>query len=342
MAGRPTFMKFALCGVRGLDFSGSGGWSGVPLPFALDEELALEDVSGAFRQGAFELMRERYGSAVVDQFEFLRFALVYRYPGPPGSVEAPLWRVAKAAACLRLIRPTRVGVTEVSGDVTDGGQLDPTHFAALPRHDVPRNQRLFDVRLEDAERLRVLWPRFLEAMGGEYWKFRMGVEFHERAHFHGGDWKIRLFLLAAALDAIFDPGGPATRVVRERIRCFLGSDTSVYPAGDLWRFDRAGDEDPGLTVGGVLEDLQCLRNCVAHGKRVPERFFETGRLSFGEEIPMCDVLTEAASFIVRSSLIRILSDNLLDHFRDAHTANSYFALHGTPLAHSPGSGERRR
>jgi hypothetical protein len=39
------------------------------------------------------------------------------------------------------------------------------------------------------------------------------------------------------------------------------------------------------------------------------------------------VLTEAQSFIIRKSLLKILSDQLLDHFADAQAAQSYFAAH---------------
>lgn len=84
-----------------------------------------------------------------------------------------------------------------------------------------------------------------------------------------------------------------------------------------------------LTLADVLDDLYELRNFVAHGDKVPDAFFQTyPRVGINGGVCKLDVLSEAVSFIIRSSLLKILRDGLLDHFVDAGPAENFFGAQG--------------
>jgi hypothetical protein len=68
-----------------------------------------------------------------------------------------------------------------------------------------------------------------------------------------------------------------------------------------------------------------MRNFMAHGDKIPGSFFTTDlRTGFNGPVQKREVLLEAASFIVRASLLKILRHGLLDHFADAGPAEAYF------------------
>ena len=47
--------------------------------------------------------------------------------------------------------------------------------------------------------------------------------------------------------------------------------TSIYDAGDIPAYIQP---QPNITVERVVEELYTLRNCIAHGDKVPNEFFE--------------------------------------------------------------------
>ncbi len=60
--------------------------------------------------------------------------------------------------------------------------------------------------------------------------------------------------------------------------------------------------------------------------KIPDRYFtDTLRDGFAGRVTLRDVLFEAASFIIRSSLLKILRDGLLENFADAAPAEAYFS-----------------
>jgi hypothetical protein len=212
------------------------------------------------------------------------------------------------------------------------GSFDVTGFD-LPNlwmHEVPEAQKLSSLRSRDCEELRRHASDFLRAMGGELWKFRMAVQFHELGFFqsHPEEWKARLLLWASAIESIYTSNSrdhQGTAIATERIKWFLGENTSIYGPGDLSEFEQA----PHLTVGQMVNALYNVRNFVAHGDRIPDLYF-SNRLRDGMNGAgkFMDVLFEAQSFIVRTTLLRILRDGLLDHFADAKTSEAYFDANG--------------
>lgn len=237
--------------------------------------------------------------------------------------------VYNMAACLRLIRPTRQSAQLMQGAVRDDGTFDVQRFDhPLEFHEVPEVQKFFALRNCDAEELRSKAPEFLRAMGGKVSKFRMSVQFYELGHFQPWQWKARYILWCCAIESIFTSHNQehqGSLVAKERIKWFLGKSTSIYRPGDISNLL----PQPGITVGEVLDDLYKLRNFIAHGDRVPDRFFsEIRRQTFGNNVAAFETLLEAASFVVRSSLLKILDDGLLNQFEDAAAAEAYFGKAG--------------
>ena len=82
-------------------------------------------------------------------------------------------------------------------------------------------------------------------------------------------------------------------------------------------------------VGNVVDDLYEVRNCIAHGERIPDRFFKiVPRGYLGEDGNILTVLHDGLSFIVRASLVRIIKEDLLQHFADGPASEKYFGAAG--------------
>jgi hypothetical protein len=114
-------------------------------------------------------------------------------------------------------------------------------------------------------------------------------------------------------------------VAKERVKELLGATTLIYPPGELSQYE----PDPQLTVGGVIDEIYCLRNHIAYGDKVPVCYSQTpGRHGLNGPIYKLETLSEAISSIVRQSLLAILRKNLLGHFQDAVTSESYFSSLG--------------
>ena len=110
---------------------------------------------------------------------------------------------------------------------------------------------------------------------------------------------------------------------------FLGAETSIYDPGDVPKLL----SQPKIAVKDVVDRLYKVRNFIAHGDKIPDQFFEEKlRQGFNEELNVLDVLTEAASFIIRRSLLKILRRGLLAHFADAAAADAYFGNAGLTLS----------
>jgi hypothetical protein len=215
------------------------------------------------------------------------------------------------------------------GRIRDNGKLDVLGFDhPVNLMETPENQKLFSTRNEDADDLRVYAPEFLRAMCGLFWKFRMAIQFHELGHWQQWSPKGRYLLWASAIEAIYTSHGgehKGSLVAKERIKWLLGENTSIYPAGEL--SDLLAD--PNVTVGAIADDLYEVRNFIAHGDRIPDWVFQdTLRDGFNGRVTVFQVLFEAQSFIIRKSLLKILRDNLLNHFADAAPAEAYFGGNG--------------
>lgn len=331
--------NFTLYAVHGL----GQAWDEDPfdmkrLPFDLGQGVTIEDVSSLLQKtDAFsEHVTTQMGTRAVESLKAIRYALVHRYERVPIVVEGQVvgesgqnvdsaFLVRNVAACLRLIRPMRQDAAAMYGQIRENGSFD-IHGFDHPFNvlETPQNQKHFLLRTRDAEELKVLLPEFLRAMGGEFWKFRMAVQFHELGHFQHRDKKARYLLWSSAIESVYtshDWEHQGGLVAKERIKWFLGENTTLYPKGELLSFDK----DPNLTVGKIVDDLYSMRNFLAHGDKLGDQFLkDTLRDGINGKVIVQEVLFEAQSSIIRTSLLKILRDGLLDHFADAARSQGYF------------------
>lgn len=312
------------------------------LPIDLVEGARIEDVSPLISSDEFEVFKRELGVRAIEKLEKMKYAIIHRFPdsaienGEFVSEVDLLHRsqniVAEMETCLRIIRPTNQHTQMCWGRVNNNGGLygfgfqNPLEFTASPA-----NQIFFKIRTIDLNDLVVCAPLFRAAMHGPYWKFRMAVQMHEAGHFQNTDWKARYFLWSSALEALFTSKGQNWRehsgslVASERIKALLGSQTPVYPPGELLSDLR----NPGTTVESIIGELYCLRNHIAHGDRVPDYYFQSpGRVDVNGSLNKVMVLIEAISFIVRKTLVKILRDGLISHFADDASLETYYTAQG--------------
>jgi hypothetical protein len=303
------------------------------LPFVVVDGVTIEDVRPLFTEETFKWVKNELGRHDLEDLQQIEHAIVHRYveneaDGSPADIESAKL-VRNLVACLRLIRPMRQRTGLMRG-VLNGGKIDVRHFEH-PRSilEVPEVQKLFRLRNSDLESLKAVATEFLRAMAGEFWKFRMAVDFHEAGHFQDWYWKARYSLWCSAVESLFTSQAPEHRgslVAEERIKWFLGAGRSIYDAGDIPDYIQP---QPNITVGEVVEELYTLRNCIAHGDKVPNEFFERKlRQGVNGELSLVQALIEALSFIIRKSLLRILRDGLLNSFADAGASEAYFGAAG--------------
>lgn len=312
------------------------------LPFDITNGVRIEAVKERFLAGAFDLWKENLGSKAIEELERIQFGLVHRYTPAPivvnnevigeqaHSAESEnLLRIL--AACLRLIRPMRQNALLIHGKVRDGdGSFDVMGFDVPPFRllEVPDVQKLFKLRNQDADELKAYAPQFVKAMQGEFWKFRMAIQFYELGHFQALDWKARYLLWCSAIESIYTSHNwehNGSLVATSRIKWFLGENACIYAPGDISDLL----QDPGITIGQIIADLYQMRNFMAHGDKIPDAYFtDVLRVGFNGDVHKWEVLLEAASFIIRASLLRILRDDLLNHFTGAGPAEAYFGAQG--------------
>ena len=219
----------------------------------------------------------------------------------------------------------------MSGVVADDGSFAVSGFAhPVLLISVPDAHLHFKLRNRDAEDLRRYGSEFLCAIRGDFWKFRRAADMHECGYFLN-DENARYWLWCSAMESIFttnQQGHREEQVVKARIRWFLGEQTSIYAPGDIPR----SLPQPSISVADVIDDIYTVRNRLAHGDQIPKRYYETMRQGVDRDVSHMEVLAEGVSFIVRSSLLKILRDGLLDHFANAAVAQSYFDGHHLTLS----------
>jgi hypothetical protein len=259
------------------------------LPAAIVPNVAIENIEPMFNPNTFDLFDKYLGKDDLEALRSVRHAIVHRFQMGNYHDEATQklesgQMVYDLAACLRLIRPMRQFAMLIRGTLKPDGKLEVGGFDH-PMHlmNIPLIQRGFTLRNRDVEVFQKVAGKFLTAIAGEYWKFRMPLSIHEPAHFTDRFWKARMSLLCSAIEAIFtsqtrDRDDSGSKVAKARIKWFLGENTSIYAPGDVPSF--APQHEP--TIGEVLDDLYEVRNCLAHGDKVPDRFFLQIMTNLGE------------------------------------------------------------
>jgi hypothetical protein len=303
------------------------------LPATLTPDMTVENVTPLFRNDTWKHFEGEISKRDLEVLKRVKHAIVYRYAsteyGSGELDEQSVKLVHNLAACLRLIRPMRQYALVMNGPLQADGTIKIQRFDH-PIHlmEIPHIQKGFSLRNRDVTELQSVAPSFLDAMFGEYWKFRMPVSLYEAGHFQDTFWKSRFFLWSSAIEAIFtsqtsDREHSGGKVAKARVKWFLGPSTRIYAPGDVPSFA----PQPEPMIADVIDDLYEVRNCVAHGDKVPDKFLVRASTGY-ENTNRLATLEEAASFIVRASLLKILKNNLLIHFKGGAESESYFKANG--------------
>lgn len=295
------------------------------LPFEIPPGIKVADVSAMMPPSDFEYMEAEVGKHTMRFFNSpLKFGLVHRYTLPASSDDVVVKERAgllnNVFALLRIIRPHR-RQGGAGGTITDE---KPRFNSLLFPHDsldVPEAVKLFGIRSGDLVKLRNLLPIFLKAMNGPYWPIRMAVQYYYMGY-EQNDWRGRYLCWgSSALHALYSHQG---RKIIPRVSKFLGENSLIYDPVDHPEYEFLPPNP--LTIKDVLADVNEVRNDIAHGDRIPDRFFTAGggRQTLGGSSIYLAVLEDAQSFIIRESLLKILGEGLIEKFRDRGLRAQYW------------------
>ena len=308
------------------------------LPAQIVPDVTIENVKSMFNKETFSWVGSEMGKHDMETLGGVEYAIVHRFEVPyldSGNADLKSAElVNNIAACLRLVRPMRQFGSLLVGNLRPDGTIEVQTFNhPVKLMDVPQLQKGFSLRNRDVDDLQSVANAYLRGMNGEgekfdFEKFRMAVSFHDTGHFAVSYWKSRFILWCSALEGIYtsqNKNHQGSNVAKERIKWFLGKKTSIFAPGDIQSFM----SQPNYTVSDVVDDLYEVRNCIAHGDRIPERFFKiVPRGYLDADGNILTVLHDGLSFIIRASLLRILKDNLLEHFADGPASEKYFGAAG--------------
>jgi hypothetical protein len=315
------------------------GWRGDPVlkgPFSIlaAENLTIENVSHLITEKTFSLWKMdcNISKQTADDLEGVQFAIVHRFSSPAErDTELDLRSTELgdlAYTCLSLIRPTRRSrAMHIPGVIRQDGTFDPQGFTARPElADVPEIQKLFVVREQDIEVLTSVLPEFMHLyqkddngkLKDEYEPIRMAVQLYGEAY-SLSYWKARHILWWSAIEALYGDGEDTTPA---RIYALFGDKNLVdgyqhiiYEKGDIPSCYYTSPECLH-TLGEMVPLIYEVRNFSAHGLKVPDSHFRSRPHPFGQDAIGLDVLAEAATFIIRKTVIEILRRGWREEFKD--------------------------
>jgi len=309
------------------------------------ENLTIENVSHLITADTFLLWKRDcfVSKDIADSLEKVKFAIVRRYSplsGLPDEIdEHSRELVNMAVACLSLIRPTRRSrAMHIRGVIKPDGTFEPQGFSATHQPaEVPEIQKLFKIRQQDIDLLTCVLPEFIQLykkddqgrVKDEYEPLRMAVQLYEQAYALSY-WKARHILWWSAIEALYGSNEDAAKA---RIYALFGNKDlvagyhcSIYEKGDIPSFYRPSS-DSTHTLGKTIPAIYAVRNASAHGQKVPDLHFSSVPHPFGTPVAGLDVLAEAATFIIRKTVIKILRRGLRDKFKDRDTREQFWLYH---------------
>ncbi len=305
-----------------------------PYQILPSENLTIEDVSHLLTPTTFSLWKSEchLSKQTAEALEGVTFAIVHRHKSPNAGEGGPetysALLIDYAASCLALIRPTRRSrAMHIRGVIKPDGSFDPYGFSAREDlADVPEIQKLFEVRIQDIELLTSILPEFIQLyqkdengkLKDDYEPLRMAVQLYGEGYALAY-WKARHILWWSAIEALY---GNSEDAAMARIYAFFGNKTlvdgykySIYEPGDIPSCFYPSP-DSLHPLGKMVPLIYDVRNASAHGQKVPDLHFVPIPHPFGQGVVGLDALAEAATFIIRKTIIEVLKSGWRDKFKD--------------------------
>ena len=325
------------------------GWSDAPPltgPYTIlpSEDLTIEDVSHLINPETFSLWKNDcyVSKRTADSLASVKFAIVHRHSSPTsgdGGLETrSTLLIDYAGSCLALIRPTRRSrAMHIRGVIKSNGNFDPQGFSAREDlADVPEIQKLFAVREQDIQLLTSLLPEFIQLyqkdetgrLKDDYEPIRMAVQLYGEAYALSY-WKARHILWWSAIEALY---GNSEDAAMARIYALFGKKTLVdgykcpiYEKGDIPSCFRPSPESLH-TLGELVPLIYEVRNASAHGQKVSDSHFSSVPHPLGQGIVGINALAEAATFIIRKTVIEILQHGWRDGFKNRAARERFWLM----------------
>lgn len=308
------------------------------------ENLTIEDVSHLITDKTFSLWKNEcnVSKRTAESLESVKFAIVHRHTSPnagDGGLETrSTLLIDYAGSCLALIRPTRRSrAMHIRGVIKSDGSFDPQGFSAREDlADVPEIQKLFAIREEDIKLLTSLLPEFMRLyqkdehgkMKDDYEPIRMAVQLYGEAY-SLSYWKARHILWWSAIEALY---GNSEDAAMARIYALFGENNLVdgykcpiYEKGDIPSCF-SPSSDSLHTLGKMVPLIYEVRNASAHGQKVPDSHFVAVPHPLGQGVVGIDALAEAATFVIRKTVIEILKRGWRDEFKDRGTRERFWMM----------------
>jgi hypothetical protein len=313
------------------------------------ENLTIENISHLITPKTFSLWKnDCYVSKhTAASLESLKFAIVHRRsssnPGDGGLETKSTLLIDYAGACLALIRPTRRSrATHIRGVIKPDGNFDPQGFSAKEElAEVPEIQKLFVVREQDITLLISVLPEFIQLyqkgengkLKDDYEPVRMAVQLYGEAY-SLSYWKARHILWWSAIEALY---GNSEDAAIARIYALFGNKSllhgyncSIYEKGDIPSCFHPSPESLHI-LGKMVPLLYEVRNASAHGQKVPDSHFVPVPHPLGQGVVGIDALAEAATFIIRKTIVEVLRRGWREKFKDRDTRELFWLMeYGLP------------
>jgi hypothetical protein len=291
---------------------GSIGGNELDLPFSLGD-VRIESVKGLLRSEHFSIWKNFISEDSIERFQRAEVALVHQFRS--GFVvgrdeEDSKNLLHKAFVCLRLVKPTRAAFSVAQYRKTKDGDLDV--FSASWPTDVPlilpESEVLNQINANDLHQLKTLWPRFKDLRDSGPGYLRRATRYYETAYAELRELDLQFVTWVAGIEALYTQGEEPSplSVIKERILESLGPVTDIYSD-----FERRSHYAPNpVFVKDVLDNMFELRNRFIHGAWAPKSWLDRPmrRAISGGTLALPDVLREAASFILRAGLKKLLSE----------------------------------
>jgi hypothetical protein len=232
--------------------------------------------------------------------------------------------VAATSACLRFLTPSRINGNHcLQLERAPSGELRPFNYV----------RPLAPIGLEDCESLAP------EIIASDFHGLTSWLNWISAFAVNGRNYQPLWISLSLSEKAYTEHYKPIRHVLRVMALESLIADSKIYgrkafrtrllPLTTGWDLYQAYASDiqrlPVMPVNSeLLKDIVDLRNEIAHGAPVPQKWIQKSGRNGSYNLAYADQLTEAATALVRLLWLHILNNNLQNTFSDKEQMAAYF------------------